>query len=81
MATFSNSPDSTAEIGVGPSDGPAHELSLVCTDLPGTIEELRAKGIEIAGEPEEQRWGTTVKIVLPGSLEMLPYEPRHPTAF
>ena len=70
-----------AEVGVHPSDGPAHELSLVCDDLAGTIEELRAKGIEVAGEPEDQGWGVTVKLVLPGSLELLLYEPRHPTAF
>jgi hypothetical protein len=70
-----------AEVGVHPADGPAHELSLVCDDLPATIEELRGKGIEIAGEPEDQGWGVTVKIVLPGSLELLLYQPRHPTAF
>lgn len=70
-----------AEVGVHPADGPAHELSLVCDDLPGTIAELRAKGIDVVGEPEDQGWGVTVKLVLPGSLELLLYEPRHPTAF
>jgi hypothetical protein len=70
-----------AEVGVHPAEAPAHELSLVCDDLDSTIAELRAKGIEVKGEPEQQRWGVTVQIVLPGSLELLLYQPRHPTAF
>jgi predicted enzyme related to lactoylglutathione lyase len=70
-----------AEVGVHPSDGPATELSLVCDDLDATIAELRERGIEIKGEPQDQGWGVTVQIVLPGSLELLLYQPRHETAF
>ena len=34
-----------AEMGVHPSEGPAQEISLMCEDLAGTIEELKAKGV------------------------------------
>ena len=44
------------------------------------MDELRASGVTFRGEPEEQSWGTGVTMVLPGGVEMLLYEPRHPTA-
>jgi len=43
-------------------------------------EELRAKGLEVRGEPEDQGWGITTTLVLPGEVEVMLYEPRHPTA-
>ena len=52
-----------AELGVHPEDGPVadggahHQLSLMCDDLAATIAELRAKGIEFAGEPRDQGYG------------------------
>ena len=70
-----------AEVGVHPSDGAAHELSLVCDDLEATVAELRAKGIAFKGEPEQQGWGITTTMVLPGGLELLLYQPRHGTTF
>jgi hypothetical protein len=69
-----------AEVGVHPADAPSHELTLMCDDIEATIEELRAKGIEVKGEPANQGWGTTVTLVLPGGLEMMLYQPRHATA-
>jgi hypothetical protein len=42
--------------------------------------DLRTRGVTFRGEPAEQRWGTAVTIVLPGDVEMLLYQPRHPTA-
>jgi hypothetical protein len=52
----------------------------MCDDIEATIEELKAKGVEVKGEPDNQRWGTTITLVLPGGLDMMLYEPRHPTA-
>jgi len=69
-----------AEVGVHPADSPRQELSLMCDDLGATMAELRGRGVSFHGEPEEQRWGTSVTMVLPGGIEMLLYQPRHPTA-
>jgi hypothetical protein len=69
-----------SEVGVHPADAPSHELSLMCDDLAATMEELRAKGIEFVGEPEPAGFGVTVMMKLPGGVQMMLYEPRHPTA-
>ncbi len=70
-----------AELGVHPSDGtPKHELSLMCDDVAATMSELREKGVEFRGEPADKGFGIAVTMVLPGGVELLLYEPRHPTA-
>jgi hypothetical protein len=69
-----------AELGVHPADRPRHELSLTCDEIAGTIAELRARGVGFRGEPEDRGWGIAVTMVLPGGVEMLLYQPRHPTA-
>jgi hypothetical protein len=70
-----------AELGIHPSDGDTHhELWLICDDLDDTVEELRAKGIEFAGEPAEEEFGTWVRLRLPGGVEVPLYEPKHPLA-
>jgi hypothetical protein len=69
-----------AELGVHPAESPAHELTLMCDDLEGTIDELRAKGIEFRGDIEDQGFGRVITMLLPGDVSMLLYEPRHVTA-
>jgi hypothetical protein len=69
-----------AELGIHPADAPAHELTLMCDDIGATVADLRAKGIVFKGEPEAQGFGVAVTMVLPGGVEMMLYEPRHPTA-
>ncbi len=69
-----------AEMGVHPGDTPHHEVSFMCDDINATIAELRAKGIEVRGDPEDAGFGIVATIVLPGKVEVLLYEPRHPTA-
>jgi hypothetical protein len=69
-----------AELAVHPADAPSHEVTLMCDDLDATVAELRAKGIEFRGEPEDQGFGIVMTMVLPGDVEMLLYEPRHTTA-
>jgi hypothetical protein len=67
-----------AELGVHPSDGATtHELSLMCDDVTATAAELRAKGIEVRGEPEDRGYGIVTTMVLPGGVEIDLYEPRH----
>ncbi|MGH7556230.1 MAG: VOC family protein [Gemmatimonadota bacterium] len=75
-----------AELGVHPAEGPTwesgvrHQLTLMCDDIGATVRELREKGIEVKGEPEDEGWGISVMLVLPGDLEVLLYEPRHAVA-
>lgn len=75
-----------AELGVHPAEGPTydsgvrHQLTFMCDDLPATLSELRGKGIEVRGEPEDEGYGITVMLALPGGVEVMLYEPRHPVA-
>lgn len=75
-----------AELGIHPSEEPGpepdthHQLSLMCDDIGATVRELREKGLEIEGEPEDEGWGITTTIVLPGGVQVMLYEPRHPVA-
>ena len=74
-----------AEIGVHPTEGTTfeagyrHQVSFMCDDIQATIEELRSKGIEVKGDPEDEGYGITVMLGLPGGVEVMLYEPRHPT--
>ncbi len=75
-----------AELGVHPAEGPTfdsgtrHQLTFMCDDIAATVEELRGKGVEVKGEPENEGFGITTTLVLPGGLEIMLYEPRHRTA-
>jgi len=75
-----------AELGVHPAEGPAfqsgvrHQLTLMCDNIGTTVRDLRAKGIRIPGEPKDEGWGVTVIMTLPGGVDVMLYQPRHPTA-
>jgi predicted enzyme related to lactoylglutathione lyase len=75
-----------SELGVHPAegathaDGVRHQFSLMCDDIHATSADLRAKGIDVRGEPRDAGWGVTVMLMLPGGLEVMLYEPRHPVA-
>ena len=75
-----------AELGVHPAEGPTydsgmrHQVSLMCDDIQRTVGELKGKGIAFDGEPEEEGWGISITMKLPGGVELLLYEPRHPIA-
>ena len=75
-----------AELGVHPAEGPTddsggrHLFTLMCDDLETTIQELRSKGVDVQGEPRDVGWGINVMLGLPGGLEVMLYEPRHPVA-
>jgi hypothetical protein len=75
-----------AELGVHPAEGPTyesgvrHQFTLICDDINATIRELRAKGIEVNGVPTDEGFGVTIMLNLPGGVEVLLYEPRHPMA-
>lgn len=72
-----------AELGIHPSEAPGqtdHALSFMCDDIHATVKELRAKGIQIDGEPEDHGYGIVVVATLPGGVHVQIYEPRHPVA-
>jgi hypothetical protein len=75
-----------AELGIHPAEGPTfasgvrHQLTLMCDDIATTVQELSSKGIDVRGEPVDEGWGVTTTLVLPGSVEIMLYEPHHPTA-
>ena len=69
-----------AELAVHPADGDGHhELYLMCDDIQATLTELRGKGVEVAREVSDQRWGLMAAIRLPDGSEFPIYEPRHPS--
>jgi hypothetical protein len=69
-----------SELGVHPSDGSVkHEICLMCDDLTSSMAELRAKGIEFRGEPEDQGFGIVTTMLLPGGVELLLYQRKHET--
>ena len=75
-----------AELGVHPDEGPTyesgvrHQLTFMCDNIGKTIAELRAKGVTVIGEPEDEGYGITTMLHLPGGCEVMLYEPRHPIA-
>ena len=75
-----------AELGVHPAEGPTyesgtrHQLSFMCDDITSTIRDLRAKGIDVKGDPVDEGYGITVMLGLPGDVEVMLYEPRHAVA-
>jgi catechol 2,3-dioxygenase-like lactoylglutathione lyase family enzyme len=69
-----------SELGIHPSEGVTkHEICLMCDDLESTMTELRAKGIEFRGEPQDQGFGIVTTMLLPGGVEVLLYESEHET--
>lgn len=70
-----------AELGVHPAEhSHRRDLLLMCDHIEATMAELSAKGIEFRGEPEDEGFGITVTMLLPGGTELTLYEPRHTLA-
>jgi hypothetical protein len=75
-----------AELGIHPDEGPTydagtrHLFSLMCDDIHATVRDLRAKGIDIPGEPVDEGYGITITMNLPGGCQVMLYEPRHEMA-
>lgn len=69
-----------AELAVHPAeDESRHELYLMCDDIHATLADLRGKGVEVARDVADQRWGLLAAIRLPDGSELPIYEPRHPS--
>ena len=75
-----------AELGVHPAEGPTfdsgmrHQFSLMCDNLETTVSELRTKGVNVKTQPKDEGWGIHVILGLPGGLDVMLYQPRHPVA-
>ena len=74
------------ELGVHPTDTGGlptgtTKLSLMCDDIEGTQQELRAKGAVVAEEISDRGYGLVTSLTVPGGVELDLYEPRHTTAF
>jgi catechol 2,3-dioxygenase-like lactoylglutathione lyase family enzyme len=73
-----------AELAVHPADSVGdhgaghHELYLMCDDIHATLAELRGKGVAVARDVSDERWGRLAAIRLPDGSELPIYEPRHP---
>lgn len=69
-----------AEAAVHPADANDRpELYFMCSDLKAEIGALAEKGVECS-PVQEARWGSIVKIQLPGGGEVGLYQPNHPIA-
>lgn len=70
-----------SEIGVHPSSGSTqHEVALMCEDIESTVDELQEQGIEFEGNLQDEGFGITITMLLPGGVKVLLYEPKHERA-
>ena len=53
------------------------DVSLMCDDLESTMTELRGKGAEFEGEPQEEPWGTTTQLRIPVAGTITLYQPSY----
>jgi catechol 2,3-dioxygenase-like lactoylglutathione lyase family enzyme len=67
-----------SEIAVHPADtGGTHELFLMCDDVHAEIAKLDAQQIPHT-DIDEQRWGSIIRLTLPGGSQLGVYQPKHP---
>ncbi len=50
------------------------DLSLACDDLEATMSDLASRGAEFEGGIEDQGWGRTIQLKVPGAGTMLLYQ-------
>ena len=70
-------PSSWEYDGQGGSTNQQFDVSLMCDDLPATMAELTTKGAEFSGEVQDQGWGVTIRLKVPGAGEMTLYQPSY----
>jgi hypothetical protein len=68
-----------AEIAVHPSaENGVHEFYLMCDDVQALRADMAAKNVECS-PVDEQRWGSIVRLTLPGGGKLGVYQPKHPS--
>jgi catechol 2,3-dioxygenase-like lactoylglutathione lyase family enzyme len=73
-----------SEMGVHPTGEGSpvqHEISVMCDDIEKTRAELEAKGATFDGPTQSAGFGLIASMNVPGSRQMLLYQPRHPIAY
>ncbi|MBB5344668.1 VOC family protein [Tunturibacter empetritectus] len=69
-----------SEIAVHPAEAnDRHELYFMCNDLSAEISALGKKAVKCS-PVQEERWGSIVRVQLPGGGQVGLYQPKHPTA-
>jgi catechol 2,3-dioxygenase-like lactoylglutathione lyase family enzyme len=71
-------PPAEAAFHPSESNGP-HELFFMCDNLTAEMSALAKKNVAFS-EIQEARWGSIVKMKLPGGGDVSLYQPKHPTA-
>jgi catechol 2,3-dioxygenase-like lactoylglutathione lyase family enzyme len=71
-------PPAEAAFHPSESNGP-HELFFMCDNLTAEMSALAKKNVAFS-EIQEARWGSIVKMKLPGGGRVSLYQPKHPTA-
>jgi predicted enzyme related to lactoylglutathione lyase len=72
-----------SELGVHPtSEGDwstveKHEISFVCDDIEATIADLRSRGAEFRGDIQDEGFGLTIQLQVPGGPEVMLYQPTY----
>ena len=79
-----------SELGVHPTSGGGddqqwtvavhHEVSFMCDDIEATVADLTARGAEFASGVQDQGFGLTASLKVPGAGEIMLYQPRHRVA-
>ncbi len=55
-----------------------YDISLACDDLQATVDDLTSRGAELDGGFDEQPWGTTTQLKVPGMTgTMMLYQPKY----
>ena len=67
-----------AEFAFHPGDDTHHDISFWCDDIETTMAELQEKGVSFNSPVTDQGFGLTTTFELPGGVEVMLYEPRHP---
>ena len=67
-----------AEAAVHPADERRHEISFWCDDIEATVAELRDRGVVFKSPIEEEPWGRIITMEMPGGVDILLFEPKHP---
>ncbi|MHC4955428.1 MAG: VOC family protein [Planctomycetota bacterium] len=66
-----------SDLGCHPSEKRFHELSFYCTDLEGTVAELKERGVEFSSEISDAGFGMVINMEVPGAGTVTLYEPKY----